>query len=96
MKNLLTMNIGLIGSAAVGKTTIIHKFKNPGEKNISSLATIGVNLTAVYLNFMGEPIKIKMWDTAGQEKFASLTESYVRNLDGVLLVFALNNDASFD
>lgn len=75
---------------------MINKWVKPDVTKKDSLSTIGVDLIPFYLNFMDEPIKIKIWDTAGQERYAKLTESYIRKLDAVLLVFALNSDESFN
>jgi small GTP-binding protein len=39
---------------------------------------------------------IKIWDTCGQERFKSLTTNYYRNADGVILVFDVSEDDSFN
>ena len=39
---------------------------------------------------------MNIWDTAGQEKYRSMTRDYLRNSHGVFLVFDLSNKKSFD
>lgn len=39
---------------------------------------------------------LQIWDTAGQERFQSITSSYYRGADGVLLVFDLTDNTSLD
>ena len=84
-----------IGDSGVGKTSIIRRYVfNNFEDNLS---TIGVNFTfkdATLKN--GKEVKIKLIDTAGQEKYKSLSKSYFKNVDGVLFVFAFDDKKSFD
>ena len=42
-----------------------------------------------------EEIKLQIWDTAGQEKYKSITKSYIEKADGILLAFDLTNKLSF-
>jgi len=41
-------------------------------------------------------VTVCIWDTAGQEKFFSLTKNYFKKADGVLVVFDLTDKNSFD
>ena len=41
-------------------------------------------------------IRLKLIDTAGQEKYLSLSQSYFKNADGVLFVFSLDDKKSFE
>ena len=41
-------------------------------------------------------IKIKLWDTAGQENYHTLTHNYYRKCDGIIIVFDISNKESFD
>ncbi|KAH0790792.1 ras-like gtp-binding protein ypt1 [Histomonas meleagridis] len=43
-----------------------------------------------------KPIKLQVWDTAGQEQYRTITKSFLRGADGILLVFDLTNQNSFD
>lgn len=40
--------------------------------------------------------KISLWDTAGQEQYASVTRSYFRGASGALLVFDITRRQTFD
>ena len=82
--------------AAVGKTSIIRKFLDPTKQitTTSGMTTIGVDFYTYYLTFMDAPIKVKIYDTAGQERFGPLTTNYLKNLDGVILVFSFDSPDS--
>ena len=43
----------------------------------------------------GQPIKLQIWDTAGQERYKTITNSYYRGAEGVIIVFDLTNKESF-
>jgi small GTP-binding protein len=43
----------------------------------------------------GKLMKVQLWDTAGTERFRTITPIYYRNVDGVLLVFDITDRASF-
>lgn len=40
-------------------------------------------------------IALQLWDTAGQERFRSLTKSYFRRADGVILMYDVTNERTF-
>lgn len=87
-----TLQIGLVGMASVGKTSIIQKFLDPNKEIVrNSMTTIGVDFYAYYLTFMNTPVKVKIYDTAGQERFGPLTSNYLKNLDGVIMVFSFDS-----
>lgn len=58
---------------------------------------VGVDCKYKYLdNFDGhERIKLTIWDTAGQERFRSLTSSYYRGAQGVILVYDVTRRETF-
>ena len=45
---------------------------------------------------MKEDIKLQLWDTAGEERFRSLTPMYYKDAQAILVTFALNDAESFD
>jgi small GTP-binding protein len=47
------------------------------------------------IDLQGKLMKVQLWDTAGTERFRTITPIYYRNVDGVLLVFDLTDRASF-
>lgn len=38
----------------------------------------------------GKRVKMTIWDTAGQERFRTLTSSYYRGAQGIILVYDVN------
>ena len=95
MNTDLSFKIITIGDPGVGKTSIIRRYVfNTFEHN--NLSTIGVNFSFKDVHLKnGKVAKIKLIDTAGQEKYKSLSKSYFKNAEGVLFVFAMNDDETF-
>ena len=56
---------------------------------------MGLDNKVKKLKIQGLQAKIQIWDTAGQEKYDSLTKQLYNNTDGVILVFDLTNNTSF-
>ena len=44
----------------------------------------------------GTRVRLEVWDTAGQEEFASLSKFFLRNASGAFLLFDVTSRASFD
>ena len=94
-KNTITLQIVTMGNAGVGKSSIIKRYISDIFDN-NSISTIGVEFSIKEMTLKnGKKIKLKLMDTSGQELYRSLSKSYFKNSDGVLFVFALNNEQSF-
>ena len=94
-KDLLEYKIITIGDSNVGKTSILRRFVyNVFDSDTSSTIGLSFSFKDVTLK-NGQKVKLKLVDTAGQERYQGLTKSYYRNTDGVLIVFDYSNLESF-
>ena len=88
-------SIILVGDSYVGKTSILKKFIDD-EFNEETKCTISVDFRCKNLKIdKNLYASLKIFDTAGQEKYRSLTKSYYRQAQGIILVFDLTNEISF-
>ena len=94
--NEITFKLITLGNSGVGKTSIIKRYVyNIFE--IDNMATIGINFAFKELTLKnGKKVKLKLIDTAGEEKYQSLSKSYYKNAEGVLFVFDLTEIRSFN
>ena len=85
----------MLGLTCSGKTTILQRYvhKKFDQKKI---ATTGVDFSSVrYRSDAGEDCRVKIWDTAGQEKFRQLTKRFLMDAAGIIIVFNLGNREDF-
>lgn len=61
----------------------------------SSAATIGIDFKFKTLIVRGEAYRLTLFDTAGQERFRTLSTSFYRGAHGVLLVYDISSKGSF-
>jgi small GTP-binding protein len=97
MATIFKYKVILTGSSSVGKTSLCNNIRGfIFNKHIP--ITIGVDFMKIELKDPeknGEKYEIHLWDTAGHENFRSLTKSFYRNSQIVLLCFDLTNRKSF-
>ena len=91
----MIFKIIIIGDLASGKTNILSKYlTNTFEPN--STPTIGVEMKVKDFKIKDDLVKAQFWDTAGQEKYDSLTTSYYKGAKGALIVYDITQKSSFD
>ena len=90
------LSLILVGDSGVGKTNFMTRYSRNLFQSIF-LATTGTEkeLKALKINNK-DYYKLTLWDTAGQERYRSLPRKYYRNVDGVLLLFDVNNKETFE
>ena len=91
----MIFKIILIGDSSSGKTNIINRYiSNKFVEN--SQPTIGVEMFSRDYLIDGDSIHAQIWDTAGQEKYNTLTSSYYKGAKGALVVYDVTQKATFD
>ena len=56
----------------------------------------GIDFKINTINLDGKNVKVQIWDTAGQERFRTITQTYYRGAQGVILTFDTTNKESFE
>uniref|UniRef100_M3ZEL7 small monomeric GTPase n=1 Tax=Xiphophorus maculatus TaxID=8083 RepID=M3ZEL7_XIPMA len=85
----------LIGDSGVGKTCVLFRFSEDAF-NSTFISTIGIDFKIRTIELDGKKIKLQIWDTAGQERFRTITTAYYRGAMGIMLVYDITNEKSFD
>jgi small GTP-binding protein len=90
------IKIGCFGESSVGKTYFAKNYIKD-IKDGFDLATVGVEyfITNRILSD-GKNYKIKICDTAGQERYRSLAINTIRRCDGIILMYSITNRNSFE
>ena len=99
----ITYKIMIIGDSSVGKTCLFKKLTT-GKYSDKNISTIGIDRKTlsikIKINENGEEVDknfvIQLWDTAGQERFRSITKGYYKDSQGLLLMYDITNQETFD
>jgi len=90
-----SLKVVLVGDTRVGKSCILTRFVQ-GTFDRHMPATIGAAFLTKVVATEGVPVRLQLWDTAGQEKFRSLAPMYYRSSAVAQLVFDVTNKSSLD
>ncbi|KAK9325443.1 ras family-domain-containing protein [Lipomyces orientalis] len=85
----------LIGDSGVGKSCLLLRFSEDSFTP-SFITTIGIDFKIRTIDLDGKRIKMQIWDTAGQERFRTITTAYYRGAMGILLVYDVTDEKSFN
>ncbi|EZG76300.1 small GTPase family Rab subfamily protein [Gregarina niphandrodes] len=85
----------LIGDSGVGKSCLLLRFAD-GNYTDSYISTIGVDFKIKTIMLEDKKVKLQIWDTAGQERFRTITSSYYRGAQGIIVVFDVTDRDSYD
>ena len=89
------VKIILCGDASVGKTNLLLRFSKDVFDE-SQKSTIGMDFVTKDVVLEDKKLKVQFWDTAGQEKFRSMSNNYYRAADGLLFVYDITKNSTFD
>lgn len=85
----------LIGDSGVGKSCLLLRFADDNFTD-SYISTIGVDFRFRTITIDDKIVKLQIWDTAGQERFRTITSAYYRGADGIIMVYDVTSNESFD
>lgn len=89
------LKLTIIGDAKSGKSCFLQRFSG-GKFTETYLPTIGVDFMIKTLEVKDKRIKLQMWDTSGQDRFKSISSSYYKGTNIIILLYDITNIESFN
>jgi len=92
----LSVKIAIVGPSNVGKTCCMTRYLDNQFGVIEDKTTPPVDFKQKAVKVKERDIKLTVMDTAGQERFRSITQSFYRGVSGCVLVFDVTDQSSFE
>ena len=91
----LMFKILLLGDSGVGKSSLLLRYTK-NEFTTDMRSTIGVEFGLKYITIDNLQLKVQIWDTAGMERYRSITNAYYKGAKGVIVVYDICRKQSFE
>ena len=96
MAKIEDIKIITLGNSAVGKSSFILKYTD-NVFSLDYLTTLGVDYKHKKIKLKnGKDVRLRIFDTAGQERFKSVSASFIKKADGVILIYDIGEKDSFE
>ena len=90
-----SIKVIFLGDTNVGKSSVIQRLKN-NTFNYNQQPTLTLEHYNLIIKINSFVLRMQIWDTAGQEKFDSITSNYYRSTDVAIFVYNIDNKESFN
>ena len=86
----------LLGDSTVGKTCVLLKYTDKIFQE-THMMTIGLDYRLKVMQLQsGKEVKLQIWDTAGQDRFRSITKNYYKGSHGIILIYDVTSLKTFE
>ena len=86
----------LLGDSSVGKTCFLMRYADNTFQEIH-MSTIGLDYKFKDVTLdNGKTVKVQIWDTAGQDRFRSITRNYYKGAHGIIVIYDVTNRKTFE
>ena len=91
----LYLKLLMLGNSGVGKSSLLSRFTD-NYFPLFLMGTAGIDFKHKYITINDKRIKLEIFDTAGQERFRSITTNYYNGVMGIILVYDISDRISFE
>ena len=91
----ISFKILILGEQSVGKTSFITRFCDDIFNEVLT-STIGIDIKDKTIERNNKKIQLKIFDTAGQERYQSISKNYFKSADGILLLYDISKKETFE
>jgi len=91
-----SFKVVLVGESGVGKTSMITQFIDQTFQEDQQSTTGGTFSTKDVICEGSKILRFEIWDTAGQEKYRSLTTMFYKDANAAVMVYDVTRAESFE
>ena len=91
---ILIVKILLVGNPGVGKSNFIYRYIKDKFSN-SNLSSVGFESNSKEIEITDKKIIVQLWDSAGQDKYKSITKNLFSRVQGIIILYDITNKKSF-
>ena len=96
MSTINEIKLIVLGNTSVGKSSFILKYIED-KFVLNYIATLGMDFKQKKLKLKnGQEVRLRIYDTAGQERFKSVAVSFIKKAEGAILIYDIGNKATFE
>ena len=95
MKYDFLFKLLIVGDPGVGKSSIMMRYVGEDYKECTT-GTVGLDFRIRIIKLNGVRVRLQIWDSAGHERYRPLTTTYYRGSDGILIVYDVTEDQTFE
>ena len=96
MSNENVYKVLLLGDTTVGKTCFLMKYTDKTFQEVH-MSTIGLDYRLKTMTLKsGKNVKLQIWDTAGQDRFRSITKNYYKSANGIILIYDVTSLLTYE
>jgi small GTP-binding protein len=90
-----THKVVMLGNSGVGKTSIVVRFREKIFKRMTT-PTVGAGTIQEVVRTQKGPVRLNIWDTAGEERYKSFAGLYSQAASAGVVCFDVTDEASFE
>ena len=96
MAKIEDIKVITLGNSSVGKTSFLMKYID-NSFTLTYTTTLGVDFKQKKIKLKdGRDVRLRIFDTAGQERFKAVSVSFIKKADGVILMYDISDIESFE
>ena len=92
--SILIIKLLIVGDTGVGKSNFIYRYIKE-QFSDNSLSSVGFESNSKEIEITDKKVIVQLWDSAGEEKFKSITKNLFSRVQGIIIVYDITNKQSF-
>ena len=95
-KKVRSLKVLILGDPSVGKSCFLIRYTEDTFQDVY-LSTIGMDSKYKTVDLEnGKSIRLQLWDTAGQDRFRSITRNLYKGAAGIMLIYDVTSKKTFE